>query len=200
MVQGKPGRGNKRQQVLRAAREKKRLKREEEQLELNDLDLPEDLLARVGVEEDSEIEQSDSEEPDEEEEDCEITDNEEEDPVEVDTSALEVLMPSSRQIGYDAFEDNTTTFHYQRSTEPSIRTLQRQVKHSKELQGAAKNTRTLEHYFQRPGGKQANPVTLGRATPCISTEERKRNEREAVSRVCPDMLRKDQSRGTSENW
>ncbi|KAA8913091.1 hypothetical protein FN846DRAFT_886778 [Sphaerosporella brunnea] len=178
MVQGKAGEGKKEAADTKWQRRdiEERLNKEAELIEL---DLPEDLLARVGVEEDSETEQSEDNSDSEDEEDCEITDNEEE-PVEVDTSALEILMVSSRQIGYDAFEDNTTTFHYQRSTEPSIGTLQRQVKNLRELQEAAKNTRTLETYFQRPAGKQANPVTFGRATPCMSTEERQRNERDAA--------------------
>jgi hypothetical protein len=178
MVQGRPGRGNKRQQILRAAREIKRQKREEEEV-----DLPEELLARVGVEDDSELEESEleySEDEDfEEEEDCEVTDTEE-DPVEVDNSALQTMMASSRELGFDAFEDNTTVFNYQRSAEPSVRTQYRQVQHARELEEGAKNTRTLEHYFQRPGNKRANPITLGRSTPAISTEERKRNEREAA--------------------
>jgi hypothetical protein len=103
MVQGRPGRGNKRQQMLRAAREIKRQKREEEE----EVDLPEELLARVGVEDDSELEESEleySEDEDfEEEEDCEVTDTEE-DPVEVDNSALQTLMASSRELGFDVRE------------------------------------------------------------------------------------------------
>jgi hypothetical protein len=122
MVQGRPGRGNKRQQMLRAAREIKRQKREEEE----EVDLPEELLARVGVEDDSELEESEleySEDEDfEEEEDCEVTDTEE-DPVEVDNSALQTLMASSRELGFDAFEDNTTVFNYQRQR--GVRDLRR---------------------------------------------------------------------------
>jgi hypothetical protein len=136
MVQGRPGRGNKRQQMLRAAREIKRQKREEEE----EVDLPEELLARVGVEDDSELEESEleySEDEDfEEEEDCEVTDTEE-DPVEVDNSALQTLMASSRELGFDAFEDNTIVFNYQRSAEPSARTQYRQVQHARELWKAA---------------------------------------------------------------
>jgi hypothetical protein len=171
MVQGRPGRGNKRQQMLRAAREIKRQKREEEVVvdlpeEEEEVDLPEELLARVGVEDDSELEESEleySEDEDfEEEEDCEVTDTEE-DPVEVDNSALQTLMASSRELGFDAFEDNTTVFNYQRSAEPSVRTQYRRVQHARELEEGAKNTCTLEHDFQRPGNKRANPITLGRS-------------------------------------
>ncbi|KAA8907993.1 hypothetical protein FN846DRAFT_1021166 [Sphaerosporella brunnea] len=213
MVQGRPGRGTKRQQHLRAARERKRQKREErldreevvvgdlpeerldrEEVVVGDLpeeprvgvevvDLPEELLARVGVEDDSELEESElehSEDEDfEEEEACEVTDTEE-DPVEVNTFALQTMMASSRELGLDAFEDNTTVFNYQRGAEPSVRTQYRQVQHARELEEGAKNTRTLEHYFQRSGGKQANPITLGRSTPAISSDELKKIKREAA--------------------
>jgi hypothetical protein len=86
MGQGKPGKGTKRQQMLRTARETKRQRREalevqrREELEvqrreeLEEVDLPDDLLARVGIEEDSELEESEySEDSDfEEESDCEL--------------------------------------------------------------------------------------------------------------------------------
>ncbi|KAA8911311.1 hypothetical protein FN846DRAFT_904433 [Sphaerosporella brunnea] len=98
MVQGRPCSGNKRQQMLQTAREINWQKRE-------------------NVEEDSELEESepeDSEDEDfEEKENCEVTDSEE-DPVEVDNSALQTLIASSQQLGFNAFEDNTMVFNYQR--------------------------------------------------------------------------------------
>jgi hypothetical protein len=195
MGQGKPGKGTKRQQMLRTARETKRQRREalevqrSEELEVEvEVDLPDDLLARVGIEEDSELEESEySEDSDfEEESDCELTDTEDpkEEPVKINKSAFDTLMGSSRQIGYDAFEDNTAIFNYQRGAEPSIRTQQRRVKNARELEEGAKNTRTLETYFSRPGGKQANPVVLGRPTACISSQELRRIERdEAIKSI-----------------
>ncbi|KAA8910580.1 hypothetical protein FN846DRAFT_904831 [Sphaerosporella brunnea] len=110
MVKGRPGRGNKRQQILRAAREIKRQKSEERlNREEEVVDLPEELLARVGVEEDSELEESDLNTP--------------------KTRTLKkrkiTLMASSPQFGFDAFEDNTMVFNYQRGAEPSACTQYR---------------------------------------------------------------------------
>jgi hypothetical protein len=124
MAQVRPGKGTKRHQMLRAAREIKRQKREEQQRREEEVELPEELLARVDVDSEEELDlpenprqegvglpqDLESDDSDfEEESDCEVTDSEEECAV-VDKSALETLMECSRQIGYDAFEDNTTVF------------------------------------------------------------------------------------------
>ncbi|KAA8894828.1 hypothetical protein FN846DRAFT_912443 [Sphaerosporella brunnea] len=162
MIQGRPCRGNKRQQMLQTTREIKRQKREkwlnrEEEVVV----VVEELLARLGVEQDSELEESEadySEDEDfEEKEDCEVTDSEE-DPVKVDNSALQTLIASSQQLGFDAFEDNTIDFNYQRGVEPSVCTQYRQVQYARELEAGAKNTCPLGTYWgaQHPAYRWRN--------------------------------------------
>ncbi|KAA8910123.1 hypothetical protein FN846DRAFT_939987 [Sphaerosporella brunnea] len=162
-----PGKGNKRIQQLRAAREAKRLKREKaKQQEGLAVGLSDELHSRVNAEEEEEEENSESEDKQsikKEEQQYESTDARDstKTPIESKSCAFETLMTKSRKLGFDAFEDNSASLNYQRGPEPSDRTLQRKFKDAQKLKEAARNTRTLEAYFARPGGKKANAAEKG---------------------------------------
>lgn len=171
-------------QQLRAARIHKKARKEERDSEegiqkdkSDSGELPNELLVRVNDEseegawfpgqdntqmgalsdmEDEEGDNTLSASEDEEE----ITDNEEEitddeGQIEYNTSAFEILFTGAKT--YDAFQH--TSFIYQRGPEPSVRTMQRTYKKEQQQIEAAKNTYTLETYFQRPHNRQPNPVS-----------------------------------------
>lgn len=148
-----PGFGGKRAQHLRAARDAKRRKAEAIKM-LPEIVISEILLARVDIEEEEspaclensfwklDLESPEDEEEGDEEEEYEYTDNEEES-VELNQDAFEIMIAGGKKRG--AFDNSS--FQYQRTQQPSHRTVQRNEKNKKEWKSAAINTLPLDNYF-----------------------------------------------------
>jgi hypothetical protein len=179
-----PGIGNKRAQQLRAARTSKK----QRQL-VQENELPESLLHRVDDESEQGMwnpnkelpqpteswdscDDNNDDDKDEEtdEEECEITDTEDE-VTEFNSNAFNTLLAASKNPG--VFED--VSFHYQRGSESSVRTIQRKEKMNRELQESAKGLRKIYTYF----GEQA----VGRPTPHLSREELLAEERTSAQKA-----------------
>jgi hypothetical protein len=156
------GIGNKRQQMCRAMRVAKKRKQQEEQEQLSEA-----LLAREDDESEDGIwhlaPSEDSESDGEEEEDCKITDSEELEEGEDwrDNCFSELLANRERkEEGHLSWNFNG---RYQRSSNPSQRTLYRRAANGKELAKAASGSAKITTFFRTaaPGG----PVPLPHLTP-----------------------------------